>query len=121
MMTEAERSAILDAEIMRWVTGGYRLQTRTATTAQLVRPKTFSVALALLGLLLFVFGLVAYLLWYVAQSDESVYLAVGEDGTISGSGAGIRQLKPPDWRCDRCGRANNEFRTLCKRCRSPRP
>lgn len=120
MLTEAERSAILDAEIMRWVANGYRLQARTATTAQLIRPKTFSVALAILGLLFLVIGLIAYLLWYAAQADESLYLMVEEDGHISGHGDGIRQLQPDDWICGACGRANNAFRSNCKRCRVPR-
>src|SRR5690242_16467895 len=122
-LTEAERSAILDEEIKRWVANDYRLQTRTATTAQLVRPKTFSVALAVMWLLCLVVGLLIYLLIYLAQSDETVYLVVEEDGTISGSGTGIRQRRAAgatDWVCDQCGRANNEFRSLCKRCRAPR-
>jgi hypothetical protein len=88
-MTEAERSAILDTEIERYITAGYRLMARTATTAQLVKPKSFNLGCAILGLLFLLVGLVLYLLLYLGQRDLAVYLSVDEDGVIHVRGNAI--------------------------------
>lgn len=122
MLSESERSDILDAEIMRWTVQGYRVTSRTATTAQLVRPKTFDVALAILGLLLLVVGLLIYLLVYAAKADESVYLSIDPDGSmlrqLGGGGSG--QHDPRRWTCAHCGYRNTPGRPRCKRCRVER-
>lgn len=123
MLTEPERSAILDAEIQRWVGQGYRLVTRTSTAAQMVKPKSFSVAVAIFGLLFLVVGLLIYLLAYAAQSDEALYLSVDEHGRIQrrgSEGTGGRDVAG-QWFCDACSYRNHRQRTLCKRCKAPRP
>ena len=77
-----ERKAILDAEVTRFVRRGFRVQSRTDTTAQLVKPKKFSLGWAVIWLLCAVFPFVVYLLWYAAKKDEQVYLQVDERGKV---------------------------------------
>ena len=79
---EASREALLDREVQKYVRWGYRVVSRTPTTAQLVRPKRFSLILALLGLCLAVVGLVVYVLLYMAARDSQVYLTVDINGKI---------------------------------------
>ena len=124
MLNEAERSSILDAEVERYVIQGYRVTARTATTAQLIRPKTFNIVAAILWLLLLVVGLLIYLLIYAAQSDEAVYLSVDPDGRVErrlSGGASRGQDDPTRWICDQCGHRNPPRRPRCKRCEAVRP
>ena len=81
-MDESVRAAILDKEIQNYVWRGYRVVSRTPTTVQLVKPKQFSLILAILGLLIAVVGLVIYLLIYASMKDSQVYLTVDEKGHI---------------------------------------
>lgn len=78
-----EPGAVLKAAIDDHVRRGFRVVSQTETTAQLVRPKRFRFVLALV-LALISFGLLflLYLLWYVAQRDQQVYLRVDEDGRL---------------------------------------
>jgi hypothetical protein len=119
----ARRAAILDAEIERYVALGYRVQARTATTAQLVRPKTFSAGWAIFWLLMLFVGLLIYLLYHVSKSDATVYLTVDEDGEVraqfSGNGPrppGARGQPVAGWQRAGCGRLNSAAHDACKRC-----
>jgi zinc-ribbon domain len=82
-----ERREILHAELGRYALAGYRVVAQTDTTAQLIRPKTFSCLIAAV-LLAFTFGilLVPYLIWYVARRDEQVYLEIDERGRVVWNG-----------------------------------
>ncbi len=105
MLIAAERSDILDDEIGRYISAGYRLQARGATTAQLVKPKDFSVVAAILGLLFLVvvwgifgpmglvFGLFICLITYMSQCDMAVYLSVDVAGVIHVRGDAIPEPK----------------------------
>lgn len=84
-LTPAARREILDATIARYSAMGYRLQSQTDTTAQLVRPKRFSIVLALIGLLIAVVGLIVYLLIYLAQKDSVVFVQVDSFGKVTAS------------------------------------
>ena len=77
-----ERSAILDAEVMKSARRGYEVRSRTQTTAQLVKPKKFSFIWALVWFLLFGIGLIVYLLYYWGKRDQTIYLEVDERGKI---------------------------------------
>jgi hypothetical protein len=79
----AERKALLDAEVTRYVRRGFRVQSRTDTTAQLVKPKKFSLFWAGIWLLCAVFPFIVYLLWYAAKRDTQVYLQVDEQGKVT--------------------------------------
>jgi hypothetical protein len=79
-----ERSEILDEEIEGLTIRGYRVVSRTATSAQLLRPKVFSLAWALFGFLFLVVGFVVYLIWYASKRDRMIYLRVDEYGEVSG-------------------------------------
>jgi hypothetical protein len=48
-LDDAERSRRLDQDIDRYVRLGFRVVSRSPTTAQLVKPKTFNMGCALLG------------------------------------------------------------------------
>ena len=65
-----ERSAILDAVVMKYARIGYEVRSRTQTTVQLVKPKKFSFIWALVWFLLFGIGLIIYLLYYWASASR---------------------------------------------------
>src|SRR5215210_5791321 len=77
-----ERSAILDAVVMKYARIGYEVRSRTQTTAQLVKPKKFSFIWALVWFLLFGIGLIVYLLYYWGKRDQTIYLEVDNRGVI---------------------------------------
>jgi hypothetical protein len=66
-MLESERSRKLDGEIDAYVQAGYRLVAGSSSTAQLIKPKTFSFIWALFWFLFFGFGVIVYLIWYAAK------------------------------------------------------
>jgi hypothetical protein len=81
-ISEAERSRELEGEIAQYMSEGFFVRQRTATTAQLVRPKKFSFIWALLWLLVFGIGIVVYQIYYAAKQDEGRYLEVDEYGAV---------------------------------------
>ena len=83
MHTPRARQAILNEEIEKYVRKGYRVQSQTATTVQLIKPKSFSFFWAFVWFLLLGFGLVIYLLHYVAKKDEAVYIEIDEEGKVT--------------------------------------
>ncbi len=72
----------LDGEIARYVEAGYRITERTPTSAQLVRPKTFSFVWAFLWFLALGVGVLVYVFYYLSKRDESVYLTTDERGEV---------------------------------------
>ena len=81
-LTLEARTAILDREIARYVKRGFRLVTRTPTTAQLLKPKHFSFLWATFWLLCLVVGLLVYLFYYWSRRDQTIYLEVDPTGRI---------------------------------------
>jgi len=81
-MELAERTAILEREIVYYSRLGYRIQSQTTTTAQLIRPRTFSCLMATLWLIFFLVGLLIYLFWYLSKRDDIVFLSVDENGRL---------------------------------------
>jgi hypothetical protein len=81
-VSEAERSRELEEEIAQYMHEGFFVRQRSATTAQLIRPKKFSFIWALLWFLLFGIGIVVYLIYYAAKQDEGRYVEVDEYGTV---------------------------------------
>lgn len=78
----AERRAILQGVIAKFVRQGYRVVSQTDTTAQLVRPKRFSLLWAALWFLFFGIGLLVYLIYYMAKRDSQIYLGVDAYGKV---------------------------------------
>lgn len=72
---------MLQERINHYVAKGYRVVSQTETSAQLVRPKTFSFVWAFLWFLLFGVGLLVYILYYATKKDRALYLYV-EDGKV---------------------------------------
>jgi multisubunit Na+/H+ antiporter MnhB subunit len=81
-ISEAERSRELEEEISQYMGRGFFVRQRTATTAQLMRPKRFSFLWALLWFLVFGVGIVVYLIYYAAKQDQGRYLEVDEYGAV---------------------------------------
>ena len=81
-MSLAERTATLDSIVARYVRRGYRVVSRTPTTAQLVKPKNFSCLWATLWLLVLVVGLLVYIFYYMSKKDDTIYLEVDAYGTV---------------------------------------
>jgi hypothetical protein len=71
-----DRRAILEKEIYSYVRRGYRVLSQTETSAQLVKPKKFS----LLWCILF-FG-IFYIVYYMAKKDKTVWLTIDALGNI---------------------------------------
>lgn len=85
MLTKDERTAILDREVQKYVKSGYRVNSRTDTTAQLVQPKKFSFLLFIVLLILMVLPAVLYVVWYMVKKEGAIYLTVDENGKIKRS------------------------------------
>jgi len=83
MLSTEDRAAVLEREVQNYVKRGFRVMSRTDTTAQLVKPKHFSLIIALICFLLAVFPFILYLLIYMASKDETVYISVDDKGKIS--------------------------------------
>ncbi|OGL95034.1 hypothetical protein A2348_04665 [Candidatus Uhrbacteria bacterium RIFOXYB12_FULL_58_10] len=66
----------LSAQVRYLIQFGYVVVHQNEKTAQLVRKKKFSLFLALCGLLLFFFGFLLYLVWYLAKRDDTIYLDI---------------------------------------------
>ena len=81
-VSEAERSRELEEEIAQYIHDDFFVRHRSATTAQLVRPKKFSFIWALLWFLVFGIGIVVYLIYYAAKQDEGRYVEVDEYGAV---------------------------------------
>lgn len=72
----------LQEHIDWYVAQGYRVVSQTPTSAQIVKPKTFSFVWAFLWFLCLGIGLIVYLLYYAAKKDQSVYL-IADSGAVS--------------------------------------
>ena len=71
----------LQDHINWYVNRGYMVQSQTETSAQLVKPKRFSLIWALIWTLLLFVGLIIYIFYYISKKDQTVYLYV-EDGKV---------------------------------------
>lgn len=87
--SSATRRAALQNSIAGYLGQGYRVVSQTDTTAQLVKPKSFSCLLAVVLFLLGVVPLIIYLLFYLASKDQQVYITVDEFGVVSGMGGTV--------------------------------
>jgi hypothetical protein len=76
---------LLDAEIRRYVSGRWRVVSRTPTAAQLVKPRRFSVLWWLFWTLVTLGpGIALYPLWWLLfAKDKGLYLEVMPDGTLA--------------------------------------
>lgn len=87
ILSVEQRQAILAKEIQHYIKQDFRVVSQTATTAQLVKPKRMSCGVALLVLIvsIFTFGILflLYLIWYIAQKDQQVYIDVDEYGKVN--------------------------------------
>jgi hypothetical protein len=63
----------LDEAVMKYVRKGYRLSAQTDHSAQLLKPKQFSLFWFFVG-----FG-IFYLPYYLAKGDKTVYLTIEGD------------------------------------------
>lgn len=67
----------IEEQIAYYARYGFRVQYQTATTAQLVRPKSFSFVWASLWFIFgFGIGIFFYLFYYMSKQDEMRYLEV---------------------------------------------
>ena len=79
---ETKNNLIFQNTISSYVGQGYRVLSQAETTAQLVKPKQFFWGSIIL-LLFWVFPFFLYLLYYLVQKDESVYIAITGQEQIS--------------------------------------
>lgn len=133
---------MLQDNIDQLVSAGYRVVSQTDTTAQLVKPKSFSFAFwfilcllvaAILGVYGFVGALVTAVLLYLAEKDSQVYLALQSDGrvtrTITGPPVTAALVPSPEikqheeraasgWVCSQCGYKLLYTDSACPKCQS---
>lgn len=77
-----QRSAALDGAIRQYIAAGFRVASQTPVSAQLVRPKQFSCAIATLSLLVFGVGFLIYIFYFAAMRDDVYFLTVDESGNV---------------------------------------
>ncbi len=77
-----QRKEILQKEIRKYLNRGFRVLNQTDTTAQLIKPKSFSCLIAFLFFMLFVVGLIVYIIIYLSEKDEQLYIEVDKCGNI---------------------------------------
>jgi hypothetical protein len=79
----AVANQVLQAEIARYLRGGYRVVSETSTSVQLVKPKKFGCfVFAVLLLLGLVPGLI-YAGYYASKKDHTIYITVGSSGQLT--------------------------------------
>lgn len=78
-----KRREILNRTIANYSRQGWRLISQTDTTAQLVKPKSFSCLWATLWFLLFGIGILIYLFYYWGKKEDTVFISVNEYGQVS--------------------------------------
>jgi hypothetical protein len=115
-------SNALDAEIRRYAAAGYRVVSQTPTSAQLVKPKEFSLPWSVLWFFVCGVGVLVYIFYYLAKQDTIVHLSLNDDGTVRAQPRSARPELGGQWLCPSCGYANSARRQVCKRstCRAPR-
>lgn len=79
-LTIEERRQILEQEIAKYVKQGWRVISRTDTSAQLTRDKRASCLLALILALFLLVPAILYLLLY--RGTEGLYIEVDEHGNV---------------------------------------
>lgn len=78
MKTVDERKVILEKDIFRHVSHGWRLQTRTDTTCQLVKENRLNGCLVIILFMLFIIPAVIYLANF--KKTASLYIEIDQDG-----------------------------------------
>ncbi len=76
MAKDIDQPVSLNPVIAYYVSKGYRVISQTETSAQLVKPKKFSLFWGVLLFLVFIVPFVIYLLSYLAKKDQSIYLQI---------------------------------------------
>jgi len=77
-----DTSTALQQSIVHWAAQGYVVQSQVGGQAQLLKRKQFSLLFALAWLLWCGVGILFYLVYYLAKSDESVLLTIAPDGRV---------------------------------------
>ena len=87
-LTLQQRMEILDREISGYTGRGFRLQSRSDTSAQLVKAKSFNLFWALVFLFTGI-GLILYVLYYWSKKDEILFIQVDPYGRIVDSSGNV--------------------------------
>ena len=93
-LTLDERRTILDRAIAEHTRRGFRVSSRTDTSAQLVNPKEFSCLWATLWFLLLGVGVLVYLFYYASKRDTVVFVEVDPWGRVVDSRPGPTHPTP---------------------------
>jgi hypothetical protein len=135
LLGEAERTAILEREMRPLLERGFRVISRTPTSAQLVKPNQLTCGEIVIGVLTIGILLVVFVL----RKEQTIYISVDEGGRAHVTTGGGDQLPavfnraaPPQvdpaiqaahlrsiGACAWCGWRKNQGRTTCKHCGRP--
>ena len=66
----------LDKLVVYWNKRGFQVISQTETSAQLIKPKKFSLIIAIVLFVLAVFPFVIYLLWFLSKKDDKIFIQV---------------------------------------------
>ncbi len=81
-------SGILQEEVRRYTADGYLIVYQTENAAHLRRPKKFNIWLAIiLAVLSFGVLLLAYLVAYLLQKDDVIFISIDSSGSVYVSGS----------------------------------
>jgi hypothetical protein len=73
------RERVIDGLCLRYQRQGWLVAGKTGISAQLVKPKIFSVVWAFLWLLLFGAGIIVYLIYYMAKRPKTMLIELASD------------------------------------------
>jgi hypothetical protein len=84
----------MDQAITSYITQGFMVVNKTATSVTLVKRKQFSVLWAVIGFVVCVLPLLIYLIVYAAQSDQVVEIVVVGGALTKGGSASRNESLP---------------------------
>jgi hypothetical protein len=82
IMDDKEQKTIIENAISYFLRQGYFVNSQTDNSVQLVKPKKFSFLLAIIFLLLSGLPLIIYVLYYLSQETETLYIRVDAQGQV---------------------------------------
>lgn len=85
-LSDESKEELLEEEVVRWVRQGYRVQSRTKNSAQLLKPRqwtTIWTVMLVFGLCFYGLGALLVLMIYSFKKDKLVYIKVEDDGEIT--------------------------------------
>jgi hypothetical protein len=82
MVDESVRNKALEEAMREHEENGFHLERQGDFEAVMVKPKKFSFLWAIVWFLFFGIGILVYIFYYLAKSDERIRLEVNQEGRV---------------------------------------